>query len=106
MFPVVLDCGLFGTRTADDLRLPASVTGEAPLLAAVQAHLLRLGDPDPAATALVGAAAGAAVGYGISQASVSQNAHYRPYGEPVYSGRPVYRGRAYRRPPPGYYRGW
>lgn len=77
------------------------------------------GNPDPAGTALLGAAAGAAVGYGVSQASVSQNTYYRPYGEPAYYGRPVYRrGYVYRRPPPyygaryrpppppGYYRGW
>lgn len=60
------------------------------------------GNPDPAGTALLGAAAGAAVGYGVSQATVSQNAAYRPYGEPGYYGRPVYRGRYHRRPPPYY----
>ena len=40
---------LAGTRTAGDLRLPAEeVAGPPELLAAVQAHLDRLGDPDPA----------------------------------------------------------
>lgn len=65
------------------------------------------GNPDPAGTALLGAAAGAAVGYGISQATVSQPAYYQPYGAPAYVARPAYRGRYYARrpppPPPRYY---
>jgi len=40
---------LAGTRTAEDLRLPPTIAGHPPLVAAVQDHLLRLGDLDPAA---------------------------------------------------------
>jgi hypothetical protein len=46
--PWARDVVLAGTRTANDLRLPA-LDGPAELLGAVQAHLDRLGDPDPAA---------------------------------------------------------
>ena len=38
-----------GGDDASDLRLPDPVVGPPRLLALVQAHLLRLGDPDPAA---------------------------------------------------------
>ncbi len=39
---------LAGTRKKDDLLLPPTVTGHPPLIAAIQAHLLHMGDPDPA----------------------------------------------------------
>jgi len=63
------------------------------------------GRPDPAGTALLGAAAGAAVGYGVGQANQPR------YREPSYAysnQRPAYYGRSdyYRRDPyaqRGYY---
>ena len=54
------------------------------------------GNPDPGATALLGAAAGAAVGLGVAAAASDNRADYRPYGG-YYDGRP-YRRRYYGRP--------
>ena len=65
------------------------------------------GNPDPGATALLGAAAGAAVGLGVAAAASDQRADYRPQGgyyEPRAYRRSYY-GRPYgHRPPPRYYR--
>ena len=48
--PWARDVLLAGTRTANDLQVPAGgIEGPPELLVAVQAHLARLGDPDPAA---------------------------------------------------------
>ena len=70
------------------------------------------GNPDPGATALLGAGVGAAVGLGVAAAASDNRADYRPYGG-YYQAPPPRRYYSrrygprpyYHRPPPGYYRG-